>query len=323
MTSTRPSSTNRNAPYATAKSARAESGPNCSIPELLDTTLAEDELSSAIDTRMPEGSPDECRGECATALAGYIRAHLTEAALTCDELAPSPRRLRLLTRRDYRNTVSDLFGDVRPPPMPCTSALQCEFRDSCTADMCVHNECDAHTFVFDSQGQSYGSVHVAGSFNGWPGTIGGGGWPLSYDSGTGLWTLQRDVGAGSHQYKFVLDENTWVADERNLDSVDDGFGGQNSVLALICPGGAGGGVAFDFDPTAAFPVESRPEGFFYDNNADAAQVTAVHMDGFLFAARDIASDIDVAPLSPCALSAGHDSCALQSATLASAYSGAR
>ena len=285
-------------------------------PVLLDTSMTIADLTEAIDERMPDGSTDECRGDCASTLATFVREQLTSSALACTEVAPSPRRLRLLTRREYRNTVNDLFGGAQPTPPTCASELQCGFRDDCDSGVCRPNSCTAHTFVFDPQGQSHGSVHVAGDFNGWPGTVAAGGWPMAYDGGTGLWTLQRDLGEGSHLYKFVLDETTWIADARNPDSVDDGFGGQNSVLELSCAGGGGGGgdAGFDFDPAGRLPSESRPPGFFYDNNADAAQITAAYMDSYLDAAGDIAETAEISALVPCDPAVGDANCARSFAT---------
>ncbi len=274
-------------------------------PALLNTERSQAELTAAIDERMPVAAPGLCRGECADDLADFILHGLTDEALACDEVQPSPRRLRLLTRREYRNTVRDLFAGSQGPQVSCQSELQCGLRQSCAASSCLDSPCDGHTFVFDPQGQTPTTVHVAGTFNGWSATIGGGGWPMQYSAETGLWTLYRDLGAGQHQYKFVLDESDWQKDSRNPDGVPDGFGGQNSLLTLSCTGDNGG---FDFDPAFEFPVETRPQGFAYDNNADAALVTARHMDAYIKAAAQVVDAVEVADLVSCDLAAGDPAC---------------
>lgn len=69
-----------------------------------------------------EYSPEQCVGECAQHIAGYITndfpgalAPVVEKELgftgcNVDEGAPASRALRLLTRREYENTVNDIFG---------------------------------------------------------------------------------------------------------------------------------------------------------------------------------------------------------------------
>jgi hypothetical protein len=72
-------------------------------------------------------------------------------------------------------------------------------------------------------------VALAGTFNQWdPAAT-----PLVRTGAPGVWatTLTLPVGGGQHQYAFVVDGARWVADPA-APAVDDGFGRQNSVLAL-------------------------------------------------------------------------------------------
>jgi serine protease AprX len=72
-------------------------------------------------------------------------------------------------------------------------------------------------------------VRVVGSWNGWSrdGT-------LAQRIGPGLWQATIDpLAAGDHAYKFLLDDDVWIADPANRRSVDDGLGGRNSVLTIV------------------------------------------------------------------------------------------
>lgn len=248
-------------------------------PVLRDTPMSHGALENAIAARMPANNPGQCTGDCATEIASFIRSGLTSRALRCDAVPPGPRQLRLLTRREYRATVRDLFGSAAPA-MSCTRGTDCAFRDACTAGSCTPSACDAQTFVFDPHGRTLASVHVAGTFNQWPGTIAGGGFPLAYDATTGLWQGAFSIGEGIHQYKLVLDEREWIADPRAPSSVPDGFGGANSSFTLECAGSD--------DPAAKLVPESRPSGFPFDTAAASAIVTTAHVDAFLAAAEPLA-----------------------------------
>ena len=74
-------------------------------------------------------------------------------------------------------------------------------------------------------------MHLSGTFNAWadPGT------PLVHDVAGDTWQLSLGLAAGSYEYKFVLDGETWIADPTNPDTHSDTFGGVNSVLTVVCP----------------------------------------------------------------------------------------
>lgn len=247
-------------------------------PPLLDTPMSHTALRDVIEARMPANNPGQCTGECADDVASFIRSGLTSQALRCDAVPPGPRRLRLLTRREYRATVRDLFGSGAPA-MSCTRATDCAFRDRCSTGTCALSACDTQTFVYDPHGRQLNSVHVAGTFNQWAGTIAGGGLALTKDS-AGLWVGTFSLGEGMHQYKIVLDEREWIADPRAPSSSPDGFGGSNSSFALDCAGGD--------DPAGKLVADARPAGFPFDSDADAAVVTSSHVDAYLAAAEPLA-----------------------------------
>ena len=263
------------------------SGQGGSGPALRAWTRGFEALRIEIDTTMPYGNPGACVGDCAERVARHILDAFAEPEeAVCDggeeEVLPQ-RRLRLLTRREYARTVRDLFNPGAEP---------------------VDEGCRAQRFSFDPQGQSYDTVHVAGSFNDWAGTIAGGGWPMTWDQAAGRWVLERALEDGRYEYKFVINESDWRQDTANPEATSDGLGGFNSVLEVSCEGG--GAVSLPGDVTSSFPVESRPEGYTFDNNAGAGQVTATHMTEFLGAAEAIAAGVvaDTSALLPCSPSDG-------------------
>lgn len=189
----------------------------------------------------------------------------------CEGLDLGPRQLRLLTRREYDSTIRDLFA--LPPGAGCEG-------ESCAGPPVA---C-ARAFELPGYAQA-ASVHVAGSFNAWAGTVAAGGWALARDEGAGVWRGEFSFDPGTYQYKFVVDDGqAWLPDPANPDGAPDGFGGTNSVLVHSCPPGQ----VQPFSPSALLPVESRPEGFAFDNHAAAGLVTAVHADGYLRAAEQVA-----------------------------------
>jgi hypothetical protein len=211
-----------------------------------------------IDERMPVGNPDACRGACAASLAVFIKTEFSTAARACSAIPPAPRALRLLSRREFRATVRDLFAGEAPPGSGPTAPRTC-----------------ARRFVYDPQGRSLASVHLAGSFNGWSPSA----WPMAREA-SGVWSLERALEPGEHTYKFVLEGREWVRDPRNPDAVPDGFGGQNSRALVTCtvtsPGGFAG-LSLPADLGAGLPAETPPQGFLYDTHAASGLVTSVHL----------------------------------------------
>ncbi|MBL9008511.1 MAG: DUF1592 domain-containing protein [Myxococcales bacterium] len=255
-------------------------GQGGSGPVLAGFSRGEAELTSIIDQRMPVGRPEQCRGACARDIARFILAGFPKAQPVCDGNGAGPRRLRLLSRREYRSTISALFGwDDSRCPMP-------EFRFKPTTGMPK-------------------TVHLAGSMNGWPGTIAAGGWPLAFDSAAGAFRLRRALPVGSYQYKFVIDEKDWIPDPENPNRVPDGFGGQNSLISVSCKPVAPPPPTVDV--AASLPPDARPDGFPFDDHTEARVVSPVHAEEYRRAAMTIATAVaaDVAPLVPCDGSGGN------------------
>lgn len=71
-------------------------------------------------------------------------------------------------------------------------------------------------------------VSIAGEFNNWSMTAD----PMVDKEGTGVWTILLPLPPGRYEYKFVINGEKWIADPGNQETVDDGFGGVNSVVVV-------------------------------------------------------------------------------------------
>jgi hypothetical protein len=263
-------------------------------------------LVQIIDATMPKHDPSRCVGTCAKDVAAFILS----LESVCEAPTFGPRKIRLLNRREYNATVNDLFGLSGPSGGSCTSDGDCDVQKaSCIGGSCVADPCNMQTFVFPTDKQ-YGSVHVAGEFNAWPGTIAAGGYSMTYVPAKSLYFAKRTLQNGTYQYKFVIDETNWIPDPANPVKVPDGFGGSNSVLTLGCDaGGNGNGGAYDW--AKDFPLESRPKGFSYDDNVDAGLVTSGHVEQYMKAAEALAQKAmeNVGKIVPCDYNADPSGCA--------------
>ncbi|HEX5727708.1 MAG TPA: glycogen-binding domain-containing protein, partial [Longimicrobiaceae bacterium] len=68
-------------------------------------------------------------------------------------------------------------------------------------------------------------VRLAGTFTGWEPSV------ALRQTAPGEWTALVPLRPGVHDYAFVVDGTTWVADP-HATRVDDGFGGKNSRISL-------------------------------------------------------------------------------------------
>jgi 1,4-alpha-glucan branching enzyme len=80
--------------------------------------------------------------------------------------------------------------------------------------------------IFTADFPDADSVSLAGDFNNWDPNAN----PMTKDA-AGLWKATVDLKPGTYHYKFVVD-GTWTSDPNNSDTVDDGYGGVNSVLTV-------------------------------------------------------------------------------------------
>jgi hypothetical protein len=224
-----------------------------------------------------------------------------------------PRQLRLLNRREYEATVADLFSSGGPPiGATCSTDAACDLAsESCVGGSCLADPCEVVTFLLPAAPGTYGSVVVAGSFNGWAATEAAGGWPMKYEPSVGAWVAKRVLADGAWAYKLVADGSSWFADPSNPNTEPDGFGGINSALTVSCEGqpppSEGGGPG---PYTADFPVEIRPHHFPFDNDAASAVVTSVHVEQYLRAAARLADRAtqDLPALLECSPASAEDPC---------------
>jgi 1,4-alpha-glucan branching enzyme len=71
-------------------------------------------------------------------------------------------------------------------------------------------------------------VALAGNFTDWEPK-----YQLTRTAG-GVWTVTVPLAQGVHKYAFVVDGKTWQPDPL-APSVADGFGGENSQIAVLSP----------------------------------------------------------------------------------------
>lgn len=278
---------------ASCHGASGEGGVGPRLRDYANATRGEAELTRVIDERMPQGAPEKCDGDCPPAIAKYILANFV-GEVVCSAPVPGARGVRLLNRRELEATVTDLFGAPASTSGPSTPST-----------------CGSVTFTFDPKGRATNRVHVAGSFNGWPGTVAAGGWELQKSGGT--FSTTRTLPDGSHAYKLVLDESQWIADPNVTRRGPDGFGGENSLIDVSCastpssPGPATGAGSFA-DLFATWPKESRPEGFAFDTHGPSRVSSSPLAEATFRMAKDAASRVDVAKLMACS-KAVDDACA--------------
>lgn len=279
-------------------------------PNLIGWDTGRDALIARIDTTMPPGGEDLCVGGCATSIADWLLSLDAPVVPTCepDEVELPPQALRLLTRRELDATVAALFADLEPT---CASVAACDIAtESCTDGRCREDACATHAVVFDPGGASYQSVHLAGTFNEWAPTVAEGGVPLTFDAAAGAWIAKLDLDDGEHQYKLVLDEDTWIADPGNPQTAPDGFGGQQSVVNKACAA-APPPRRLDVSFTGAVPPESRPAEYPFDNHAASGAVSTTWVETWGASARALAAwaEEDLGRLLPCADSTAGAGCA--------------
>lgn len=263
-------------------------GEGSSGPPLQSWPRGRQALVEEIAQTMPLGRPQDCQGACAEAVADFMLRWFGEGEpVDCEQTPVGHRQLRLLTRREYRNTVRDLFAMDGVEGGACEQDTDCDLqRQVCLSGQCAQNPCGVHTFVYDPGDRSLGAVHVAGSFNGWAASVDQGGWAMEHLPAENLWIARRRLEEGQrYSYKFVLDGQEWISDPDAEGSEPDGFGGSNSVLTVRCAQDQG----LDLESLMqSFPPETRPQGYSFDNHADAGRVTGVHVEEYMALSGQIA-----------------------------------
>ena len=87
---------------------------------------------------------------------------------------------------------------------------------------------EQHAITFFMQHDCAGQVALAGSFNNWAPDV-----LLLQPVQNGIWKISIPMlPAGRYQYKFFIDETTWLEDAGNPYREPDGFNGLNSILTV-------------------------------------------------------------------------------------------
>ncbi len=145
------------------------------------------------------------------------------------------------------------------PPDAATSSPDAYVEQNCTETFVLEGYTDAS------------EVLLTGSFTtptAWAATTAEGAIPMTL--GSTSWSVELELEPGVYQYKFIVDGTTWVHDENNPNTADDGYNGVNSVYecgaqAAVC----GNPDAFDWrDAVMYFVMVDR----FRDSDGDADPV---------------------------------------------------
>ncbi len=109
---------------------------------------------------------------------------------------------------------------------------------------------------------------MSGSFTEWAETPAAGALEMVRDGET--WSITTLIEPfGTHEYKFVIDGDRWIADPANDRRVNDGFGGENSVID-VCTTACGELAEFDWrDSVMYFAMIDR----FRDSDGRADAVS--------------------------------------------------
>lgn len=83
---------------------------------------------------------------------------------------------------------------------------------------------DAQVVRFTLAAPTARQVSLVGDFNGWNPAA------TALTQRNGVWSVVIPVAPGRHQYGFVVDDSTWIADPSAVQSADADFGSPNSVV---------------------------------------------------------------------------------------------
>jgi 1,4-alpha-glucan branching enzyme len=116
-----------------------------------------------------------------------------------------PRKLKsqVVIKKPLPTPMSAKVAPARPAPQPASGRVSLELVKPDAKHVCV-----------------------AGTFNGWRPEQA----PLA-PKGDGRWVGNLDVGPGRYEYLFVVD-GQWLPDPNARESVQNPFGGLNSVLTV-------------------------------------------------------------------------------------------
>lgn len=143
-------------------------------------------------------------------------------------LSPSEVRQILLStakRIDGEEPVRQGFGVIQPRKAVLKTLQQQPIVKQSLSPYVDRNK---KTIEFYAQHDCASQISVAGSFNGWAHDV------FLMEAGkNGLWRIEIPMlSPGRYQYKFFVDEKTWIEDFDNPFREPDGFNGFNSLLII-------------------------------------------------------------------------------------------
>ena len=222
------------------------------------------------------------------------------------EIAP---QIRLLSRREYRNTVMDILGLEVPSQDTCSTDSDCDLEtESCSFAQCVVDDCSKVTFVYE--GNPEDEVFVLGSFSNWSTDPNWGAWKMEWSSAHEVHYIKGDIlpihVTEKYRYQFVVNGEK-IADPRN-DEVEIHNNLPYSVMRPTCSNNG----RYEMDPTDGFPAESRGAGFHFDHQSSRGIVTTQHLDRYIRSADWIVQSIDMPAELPCIQDGStEESCSIQ------------
>lgn len=209
------------------------------------------------------------------------------------DIAP---QVRLLSRREYRNTVMDLLGVDVPSLDTCETDADCDLEsESCHVGQCVVDDCSHHTFIYE--GNPEDEVFALGSFSNWSTDAQWGAWKMQWSSQRGVHYIKGDLLpihiTEKYRYQFVVNGEK-IADPRN-EEVEYHNGLPYSVLRVLCSQNG----RYETDPTDGFPAESRGSGFHFDHQSSRGIATTGHLDRYMRSADWVTSRLSLSEVLPC------------------------
>lgn len=123
--------------------------------------------------------------------------------------------------RDYRNLVREILSEeveMKDKGFQITALLEAEG---------LLQPPQQREIVFKLEAPESAVVQIAGDFNEWmPESL-----DLTESQGRPLWHKTISLSQGSYEYKYLVD-GRWISDPANDRTVDDAYGGVNSVISL-------------------------------------------------------------------------------------------
>jgi hypothetical protein len=205
------------------------------IDRYLEGTLDRDELTpderaaAELIARVIEGAQDMVRAAGEPNLAHDVMRHVREQPKPGSRSAAAELLDRLWAKREVSFRLRPIYGAMAVAALLTLAVVA--GRVTSPARETGETATPATLLVqFRLQLDEAMTVRLAGSFTNWQPDY------ELHQSAPGVWTVTIPLGAGVHDYAFVVDGNRWLADPY-APAIDDGFGGRNSRIALLPPGG--------------------------------------------------------------------------------------